>query len=273
MQSFFYSVIATTYNQPLELDLYLKSILIQTRQDFEILIADDGSQLETQKVIEKYQKNSLKNRIRHIWHEDQGYRKAKILNQAIRESTGKWIIFTDTDLLLHPQFIEDHLQFEKNYGLFMGRRVDLNFKTSSWIQKNPNKLFSNEFYFRIFLSAFDRPSSKNVQRSFRVSSPQVAKFLKYNQVEDLLGSNFSICRKLLYSINGFDESNEHYWGEDGDLFIRAKNKNAAISGRKNYAIQWHLWHTQRKPHPDAEKNYQAKRSIKDYTFCKNGLIT
>ena len=47
------SVIISTYNQPEWLALVLHSYSIQTENNFEIIIADDGSDERTKAVIDK----------------------------------------------------------------------------------------------------------------------------------------------------------------------------------------------------------------------------
>ena len=266
------SVIATTYNQSKDLALYLLSLQKQTFQDFEILIADDGSSPETREVIEAARSRFFGDRINHVWHNDLGYRKSKILNAAIRQTRAGWIIFTDSDLVVNPFFIQDHLNKKAPRGLFMGRRVDLNGTVSDWIRQNPDTLFSREFYLRILASgSFGKFRSRNLNRAFRVASPTFRRILKSSDVRDLLGSNFSIDRDLLFEINGFDESLEHYWGEDGDLFIRARNAGASIEGLKNYAVQFHLWHPVRAPQKDAEYIYKQNLMNQKYKRCLKGI--
>ena len=51
------SIILSTYNQPSWLEKALQGYEFQTFKDFEILIADDGSEDETKLLIENYKKN------------------------------------------------------------------------------------------------------------------------------------------------------------------------------------------------------------------------
>lgn len=267
------SIIATTYNQPVDLDLYLTSLAGQTDSDFEVVIADDGSRADTKAVIDRHRAGSFGDRLKHVWHEDVGYRKCKILNSAIREASGEWMIFTDSDLIVHPKFIADHRAQARPNGLFMGRRVDLSSEFSEWVRAHRGFLFTIPFYLRLFRDGFIENRTKNLNRALRVGNTLIAKFLGMDRVTDLLGSNFSIDRKLLEAVNGFDEGLEHYWGEDGDLFIRCRNSGAFISGRKSYAVQFHLFHAFRKPKPDAEAWYQERLGRKDYVRCADGLFT
>jgi glycosyltransferase involved in cell wall biosynthesis len=267
------SLIATTYNQPRELSLYLETVAAQTWHDFELLVADDGSAAETREVIESSRVRHPQLRFKHVWHPDQGYQKSKILNQAIRQSEAPWIVFTDSDLILHPRFLADHAAAQKRWSLFMGRRVELAPGVSRWVVDHPEKLFGFEFYRRVLRSSKEPGEpTKNANRSFRIANSVVARIFGYHKVPDLLGSNFSICRELLLDVNGFDEKLEHYWGEDGDLFIRARNAGAKIHGRKAYAVQFHLWHKRRAPALGAEEAYREKLKNREYRRCVAGLL-
>ena len=80
------ALLIATYNWPEALNLVLKSLCAQTQMPDEILIADDGSTSETQQLIEKYQ-TITPIPIKHFWHEDLGFRKTIILNQAISKTS------------------------------------------------------------------------------------------------------------------------------------------------------------------------------------------
>lgn len=263
------TILACTYNQPRELEICLDSICKQSTDQFDIVIADDGSGPETAHVVKKY-KQILGERLTHVWHEDNGYQKSQILNKAIaklNEDT-EWVIFIDTDTLLHPQFVEDHISQKSLRGLFMGRRVELNESLSQWIRLHPQFIwkkthknswkFSSEFYQELFVSAWQNPPTQNFNRSFRIENSILRKLFKYDHVPDLLGSNFSICAKLLRELGGFNQNLKNYWGEDGDLFIRALEAGVKPSGRKCWALQFHLWHPRRPYAPEAEENYQMR---------------
>jgi glycosyltransferase involved in cell wall biosynthesis len=267
------TVIATTYNQSVDLDLYLHSLRSQTDDAFEILIADDGSGEETAEVIRRHQTEFFgDDRLRRVWHADVGYRKAKILNRAVHSARTDWLVFTDSDLVLHPQFIADHLRYRAPNRIFMGRRVDLGEGVSGWIRSHRERLFSPEFYRRILRSGFEEKGpTTGYRRSIRIASDSLARMIGAFRVPDLLGSNFSIDRDLLFRVNGFDEAREHYWGEDGDLFVRVRNSGAEIIGRKNFAVQFHLWHARRQPKPDAEVEYAQALLDVAYRTCPVGL--
>ena len=74
------SVIITTYNAVEWLQKVLIGYSVQTECDFEIVIADDGSTSETKSLITQFT-SKFKNPIIHVWQEDQGFQKTKILSQ------------------------------------------------------------------------------------------------------------------------------------------------------------------------------------------------
>jgi len=66
------SVILATYNQPRQLDLALFGYSTQTARDFEIVIADDGSNGETAEVIAAHARRA-RIPIRHVWQPHRGF--------------------------------------------------------------------------------------------------------------------------------------------------------------------------------------------------------
>ena len=114
-----------TYNWPKALKLCLESLGTQTDLDFEIIIADDGSTNETKQVIDLIKAN-FPVAITHLWQEDQGFRKTRILNQAIAAARGDYLVFLDGDCIVQPDFITRHRELAQVGHLVTGSRVLLN---------------------------------------------------------------------------------------------------------------------------------------------------
>lgn len=93
------SIIIPTYNHGKELLECLESILNQTYQNFEIIVVDDGSTDNTQKLLE-----ACNPRIKIIQQEHQGANVAR--NRGFRESTGQYLLFCDADVILEPEMLE-----------------------------------------------------------------------------------------------------------------------------------------------------------------------
>ena len=101
------SVILSTYNQPAWLEKVFWGYGVQTFHDFEIVVADDGSGPETQALIARYQ-TEMPYPLRHVWHEDKGFRKCTILNRAIEGSRGEYLVFSDGDCVPRADFLQVH---------------------------------------------------------------------------------------------------------------------------------------------------------------------
>ena len=104
------AVVLSTYNQPRWLEKCLWGYAVQTHDDFDIVIADDGSGPETAEVIERVgTAGGL--RIQHVWHEDRGFRKTEILNRAIVASSADYLIFSDGDCIPRNDFVDIHVRY------------------------------------------------------------------------------------------------------------------------------------------------------------------
>ncbi|CAD5928847.1 putative glycosyltransferase RT0329 [Planktothrix tepida] len=84
------SVIIPTYNCDRFLPEAIDSVLMQTYQDYEIIVIDDGSTDETRQVLESYQ-----NKIRYFYQQNQGSAVAR--NLGIKQAKGELIAFLDAD--------------------------------------------------------------------------------------------------------------------------------------------------------------------------------
>ena len=119
------SLIITTYNRPDALLLVLRSIEDQTRLPEEVIIADDGSNQYAQKFVSDFQISSNLNVI-YSWQEDKGFRPAESRNKAIAKSNFEYIVLVDGDMILHPRFIQDHIDNAEMGYFVQGTRVLLN---------------------------------------------------------------------------------------------------------------------------------------------------
>jgi glycosyltransferase involved in cell wall biosynthesis len=106
------SVIFTTYNSPRALELVLWGFAAQTRRDFQVVVADDGSGPETRAVIDRV-RGEAGMEILHVWHEDRGFRKTEILDRAILASSGDYLLFTDGDCIPRRDFVDVHLRLAR----------------------------------------------------------------------------------------------------------------------------------------------------------------
>lgn len=96
------SVIIPAYNSAAFIEATLASVLSQTFRHFEIIVVDDGSRDNTQKIIRKWQEREK--RIKYFYQENQGVAAAR--NVGIRKAKGTYITFLDSDDSFEPEFLE-----------------------------------------------------------------------------------------------------------------------------------------------------------------------
>jgi glycosyltransferase involved in cell wall biosynthesis len=271
------AVVISTYNNPKFLGLCLKSFANQSVKDFDIFIADDGSDEKTKQKIDSL-RHLFKCKVEHVWHPDEGYRKATINNIVFKKLASYPVtICVDGDVVCNWRFVEDHLIVHQKIkrACVMGRRVDLSSKVTSGINEENvfdfNRGTDLKQLATLFLDGI-HGNTKNVMRSFRINNPILRNLFGRNKVSDLLGSNFSVATSLLLEVNGYNEDFKSYWGEDGDLFIRLRNIGAKLVGLKSLAVQFHLDHPRLNPNPESQKRYLSLLNDFEYRRCTNGIL-
>ena len=235
------TVIAAFYNKIDYLLLVLAGFERQSERDFEFIVADDGSKQEIMKELEILSKE-IPFPLLHLWQEDKGFRKNKILNKAIETVNSDYIIFIDADCIPHSHFVEEHISYSEKGSCLTGRRVNLSQKYTQTlspqkvkeglIEKNnltliKDGLFGESFY---------------VEKGFYFKNKLLRKvFNKKNR--GLLGCNFSIYKEDMLNINGFDERYEApSIGEDSDVQFRLELNGIKIFSLNHIAVQYHLYH-------------------------------
>nr|WP_272878875.1 glycosyltransferase family 2 protein [Rothia nasimurium] len=98
------TVAMSTFNRADLIGETIQSVLMQTMQDFELVIVDDGSTDNTKEIIDSFNDP----RIRYIYQENAGISAAR--NHIIRESKGLFTAVIDSDDLIHPRRLEWQLQ-------------------------------------------------------------------------------------------------------------------------------------------------------------------
>lgn len=86
------SIIIPTFNRAYTLENAISSVLDQSAANWELIIVDDGSTDNTQKVIEKHLSDE---RIQYFFQENSGVSVAR--NKGVELSRGDYVIFLDSD--------------------------------------------------------------------------------------------------------------------------------------------------------------------------------
>jgi glycosyltransferase involved in cell wall biosynthesis len=232
------SVIITTYNSEEWLHKVLFGFSIQTENDFEIVIADDGSTSKTQDIIAAFQ-DKFKHPILHVWHQDKGFRKSRILNKAILKSSADYLLFTDGDCIPRNDFVKTHLKYKEEGYFLSGGYFKLPMSISAAI--SDENILNQECFSISWLLKNKLP--KNFKLSKLTKNRLLATFLNWitPTKRSWNGHNSSGFKKDIIAVNGFNEAME-YGGMDRELGERMFN-NGMLSKQVRYnAICLHLDH-------------------------------
>ena len=234
------SVIISTYNSPLWLEKVLWGYCAQEDQGFEIVVADDGSGPDTRALVQKYARVLGEDRIRHVWHEDRGFRKSMILNKAVVASAGDYLIFTDGDCIPRRDFIGIHRRLAKRGRYLSGGYYKLPMRTSALIDEyavSSGMVFEHSWLYRNGM----RPSFKSLRLTL---GNRLRLFLDavIPTKSTWNGNNSSAFREDILRVNGHDERMA-YGGQDVEMGYRMVHAGIAPLRIRYRALVLHLDHS------------------------------
>ncbi|MCC6395687.1 MAG: glycosyltransferase [Bacteroidetes bacterium] len=235
------SLIVAVYNKPDVLRLVLAACARQSKTNFEVIVADDGSGPEVADAVREAQQRSFFP-ITHLWHEDKGWRKNTMLNNAIRASRTEYLVFIDGDCLPSRHFLRDHWQERDQKTVLLGRRVETSKRWSHNLTMDAIASGSYERYgWQEWMDGL-RGDALRIEDGLRITSRLLRRLLLRN-VRGMLGSNFSAWKQDLVAVNGFDELYDGPGcGEDSDIQFRLSLLGVAGKSLRNLAIQYHVHH-------------------------------
>ena len=261
------SVVVCTYNQPRELDLALAAIHRQTCAPLKVLVADDGSGDETRAVVEEWHDRSHVP-IHHVWQADKGYRKARIVNEAVRRAEGDHIIFLDGDSFPQRSWVADHLASADGKSVLCGRRVKLGPEFSPTVSRDD-----------IEAGRFDSPIAPALLRSslagdtkrlgLAIRLPRRVARIFHPRPRRLMGVNFSLPLEVFAAVNGLNEDWVVYGHEDRDIEFRLIRAGIPRIALLNRAVVFHLHHDERERSAETRRLIAAAEAS-DATRCEHG---
>ncbi len=245
------SIILSTYNSPKWLEKVLWGYKSQSVQDFEIVIADDGSKGDTKQLVDSFS-GQFKNSLVHVWHEDKGFRKTIILNKAILASNTDYLLFSDGDCIPRNDFVETHIKYREPGYFLSGGYYKLPLDISQKITEQ--NIINQDCFDLKWLKLNGLPSTyKNLKF--------VAKDWKLENLLNKItttkpswnGHGASGWKTDIVKVNGFDERME--WGaEDREMGDRLWNLGIKSKQIRYSAICIHLDHARGYVHEEALKN-------------------
>lgn len=230
------SIVIASYNDTDILARTLAAFARQTVADFELIIADDGSQEDYRPLLAECAAR-FRHPIQHVRQQDQGFRKPRILNRAVSVSRSDTLLFVDMDCLPRHDFVEQHLRYVAPGVAVTGRRVHIERDELS----SAKAILENGlgFSFGRLLGLRLRGKARLIEHGI------VLPFFYETPGRGILGCNFSICRADFEKVNGFNGEYVGQGWEDTDIDYRLQLAGVRIRVLRNKVIEYHAAHAQR----------------------------
>jgi len=239
------TLIVSTYNWPAALDLCLQSVFQQSRLPDEIIIADDGSDNDTKELINNFQ-SKTHIVLKHVWHADEGFQLSAIRNKAILIASCEYIIQIDGDLILHAEFIKDHLSIATRNKFVSGSRLLLPSKLTVKLL-HEREIPSNH---TLLLAGNNRLNGIRIPLLTR----HLSSIYKRRKPYYVKGCNMAFWRNDLLKVNGYNEEISGWGKEDSELAIRLINSGISRLFLKFGGIAYHLFHPEASKHREGLNN-------------------
>ncbi len=210
------SIVMPSYNCEQYIGASIKSVLIQSYDNWELLVIDDCSSDKTTNVIRSFNDSRIK-----LLVNDHNSGAAVSRNKALKHATGKWIAFLDADDVWVPNKLELQLRYMSNHNYafsYTDYRIVMNGQWNKKIITAPNHLD-----FKMIKRYCYCFTSTVVYRSDTVGLIQISDLKKNN--------DYAMWLHILNKVDGYRLNK--------CLSAYIKRKGSISSGKKIKLIKWH----------------------------------
>lgn len=264
------SVVVTTYNREDALDAVLRSLAGQSDENFEVIVADDGSRPATAQLTEAW-KGRFGRRLAHVWHEDRGFRAAEIRNRAILAARGDYVVFLDGDCIVRPDFVATHRRLAEPGWFVTGNRILLSSELTARVLRD--KLTPETWGFAAFIAQRLRGGINRLAALLRLPLGPLRR-LRQRAWRGARSANLAVWRSDLTRVDGFDAGYSGWGKEDSDIIVRLLRAGVKRKDGVFATGVLHLWHAEadRSRLPENERRLSGIVAS-DATRAQRGLST
>ena len=211
------SIIMPSYNSEKYIKNAIDSVVQQTYRNWELIVVDDCSTDGTVNVISNFEDKRI-----HLLKNEKNSGAAISRNRALREATGKWIAFLDSDDVWHPEKLERQLKFMLKNGYaftFTDYRIQLNGQWLPYINTGPDVIDRRKMYNYCYFSTITVMYDREI--------------VGLIQIEDLKKNN-----DYAMWLQAVERTKCYRMPECLSYYI--KHDNSISSGSKLKLIKWHF---------------------------------
>jgi len=224
------ALIINTCDQPDYLRRVLRAVSGQVSPPAEVLLADDGSDERTARLFQDWAA-AQSCRSEHLWQAHEGFRRARILNEAIARARADYVVFLDGDTVPHPRFISDHQRLARPERFIQGHRALIGCRAA--------RSFGEGDFTKDRWRALLGGGVAGWKHAFRWPAP--LRRLR-RDLRGVRGCNLAIWRDDLARVNGYNEEFTGWGREDSELAVRLLNIGLLREDVRGWALCYHLWH-------------------------------
>ena len=214
------SVIIPSFNRAVFLEKCINSLCNQSYRPLEVVIIDDGSNDNTQSIVKKYIEilNSSEFQIKYFHQKNMGAQVAR--NRGIKESTGDWLQFLDSDDYLEKDKLEIQLKslkkFKADLAICDYKIINEEKNTISLIKNNGN------LYFRVANGHSLFTGSVLIMRSIVENKILWNEKLYREQDKEFLFKVLFLSKKYVHNNNTFAIYIKHNQDQITDTYSKTK---------------------------------------------------
>jgi glycosyltransferase involved in cell wall biosynthesis len=217
------SLLMPAYNCEKFIKQAIDGVLNQTYENFELLIADDGSKDETKAIIDSYQDKRIKR-----FHNTQNLGYLKTSNKLVKEAKGEFISFQDADDYCELNRLEIMIDFlKKNHHIScVGSNICKVDEKGELISKSNFPLNHTEI-----VKSFDRHRIVMTGSSLMVKKEVIDALGLYNEYFDRIGSEDIYWFSLIldsYQVANLSEHLYYYRSNPSSVSLTHKNPKAFV---------------------------------------------
>ncbi len=260
------TVLVNTWDRKDYLERVLVAYTRQSFRDFEVVVADDGSEDGTPGVVERL-RPALPFPVAFVTHPREGHRRAKTLNMGLARATAPYVLFTDCDSLPRADLLDVHLRCRRPKRILVGGYLRLEQEFSAGIGVEEAR--RGEYERALTAGALWRLRLENAKIQCYIA-------LRRPRRPHNMGLNYSAWMEDLRAVNGYDENFKGWGNADGDVRDRLRDVGVFPRSAWARAFVFHLWHP---PHP-TKYQFVAGRKTRNALYarragrparCLNGL--
>lgn len=202
------SVVIITHNQAVYLEKVLAGYANQRQNPYEVIIAEDGTDSDTERVVSKFRRN-VDFPVHHVRQQHIGTpRLSHARNLGTRRASGEYIIYTDGDCIPSPSFLRDHEKLAERGWYVQGKRIFVNDQASQLIR-------GNESTWQLLLHWMKGDITK-VHLILRIPGF----WTEQAGIAGTRGCNFAAFREDILKVNGHNEEFVGFWRQDSEFALR-----------------------------------------------------